>query len=281
MLYNLINTFEYDNPWPLFFGGLILYHLGKAITQRDVKMHLWGFRVGVLAFVAWYLREFLVHGVQGSEQFLCTGLRGLLVMLYATSTAWIAIAIASGLVNEVFGGLRTRLVGLADGLFGSLRHKKQRTQYVPPPPPDPVAERRERERQAEQLEHQEKMNAAKRQRANIRYDLELLYDRYRAELADKISSDRFEAYFKTHLTENLSPEVYEQRAEKLKSMIRDRLNIRSKPSKPEFESLDEVIEHYRDRKQRLAYLGLDEDELETLRLTLDDMQDRDLREFLE
>ena len=74
--------------------------------------------------------------------------------------------------------------------------------------------------------------------------------------------------------------MYTERAEKLKDMIRDRLNVQHRSAAPQFDSVEDIIRYFTAKKASLLTLGLDQDTLETLEVTYDEMQDREVRKLL-
>lgn len=137
---------------------------------------------------------------------------------------------------------------------------------------------REREQRAQKrLESRKSKDSEKR--AAMRYELELIYDRFRSELKDNFPPERFELYFSQYLTDEQDPKVFAQRAEQLKKMIHERVDVKSRNRRPTFQSLDEIIAHFHEQKQQIQSLGLDDD-VESLEITLDELQDREIRRFL-
>ena len=276
---NLIDIFEQGFMPSLLLGGVVLLMVSqKSIIDRPT-VERWGLRIGVLGFLAWYVRDFLVNGLWGAEQFFLTGLRALLVLLYTTATAWLLLAITScgrGLLASQFTSI--------DPIRGWRKARRQARTARPSPVSEPIltpAEERERQRQeagAEAARLRRQREQAERDK--IRYEVGLLYDRYRAELTDKLPQDRFDAYFATYLTPDLEPSVYTERAEKLKDMIRDRLNVQHRSPAPQFDSVEDIIRYFTAKKASLLTLGLDQDTLETLEVTYDEMQDREVRKLL-
>lgn len=277
----LLQVFESGSVCHLFFAGMIIYCVGKPIMERRPWVATWGLKLGVLSFVAWFVREFLNHGVGSAEQLWVTACRAVIVMLNATATSWILLAIGSCLYHDVFGwGHRWIKARRTRAAERKRARRKPRRQSAPVAQHDPEAELDELERQ-KLLRDQEQLRANETQRrAEMRYDVELLYDRYRSELTEKFPPERFADYFETHLTKDIALEVYEHRSEKLKAMIRECLDLDSRRVRHQFDSLEGIVGHFAERKQRLQLLDLDSDEVETLQCAIDDMMDREIRKFL-
>lgn len=133
---------------------------------------------------------------------------------------------------------------------------------------------------ASELEQQRVEQCAQHRREQIRFEVRLFFDRYRRELADVFPEEKFDSYFQSFLTDTTAPDVFEQRAERLKDMIRDRLELSSRQSSTEFTSIDEVIAHYDGKRQLISQLPVDDEVREDFLMQLDDSMERDLREFL-
>lgn len=281
----LLALFDHGELFCLLIGGMILLIVAKRVVGDRPRVRIWGLRVGVLSFVAWYVRDIRSHGLWGAEQVVVTGLRGLLVLLYVTCTSWLLISIAACVMNDVIGASHARLHARWRHLINWLNRAFSKRLANPisgseRPESDPK-DRLDREEAASKVAEARKL--AKQQqlrRDELRYELQLLYDRHRVELSESIPKERFDAYFEAHLTDTLEPDVYATRAEQLKEVIRERAGVLKRTKQPVFESIEDVIEHYRAKKQRLRLLDLDDDTLETLEVTLDDIQDREVRKLL-
>ena len=142
----------------------------------------------------------------------------------------------------------------------------------------PERERKER-KEAERRETKRRAAAERRAEINaIRYELHLLYDRLRPQLA-ALSDEQFEAYFNSFLTEDLAVDVYRERADQLKQTM---LQLaKEKTSGPPVDAgLEDVFRYYNERKERLRSLDLDEDTRETLELMIDEERNRTLQQML-
>lgn len=288
LLNNLFWLFEDGALLSLLLGGLILLLVSrKAVDGRPIAER-WGLRLGVIAFVFWYARDFITNGLWGADQFVTTGFRALLLLLYSVSVAWILLAVVSCVVQEVFGAMHRRVVTLLTTAIKSIaavvsnrrQARKERARQAEWLREQPERERAQQEQEAKSREEKLQLHTEKQRKSDIRYEVELVYDRYRNELTDKLPPERFNEYFSDHLTSDLAVDVYAQRAEQLKSMILDRVNGKHRQQLPEFDSIESIVEHFRARKQRLQLLDLDPDTLETMEITLDDAQDRELRKLL-
>ncbi len=117
-------------------------------------------------------------------------------------------------------------------------------------------------------------------RDQVRFDVRLFYDRYRRELADLLPEDKFDAYFQSFLTDATDANVFQQRAERLKDMIRERLELSSRKQQAGFETIDEVITYYDEKRRMISQLPVDDEVREDFLMQLDESMERDLREFL-
>lgn len=289
-LHDLICRIECGDYFLLLLGGIILLLVSQKVVMNRPKIQRWGLRLGVLAFIGWYIRDIVLKGFWGAEQFAFVGFRALLVLLYVSTVSWLLLAVVSCVADEILGRVRQRFAGRWRRIQGRFRQRIERRQQArarnqqrdrtPNPFSNSEQVQKRAEEQARLTQQREAAALAQRQREDTRYDVELLYDRYRAELADKLPPQRLAEYFDQYLTDSLTAEAYSNRADQLKQMIRDRADVKQGVQLPEFESIEQIIEHYRTKKQRLKFLDLDEDTLETLEVTLDEIQDREVRKFL-
>ena len=142
----------------------------------------------------------------------------------------------------------------------------------------PERERKEREN-AERQEAKRRATANRKAQINaIRYELQLLYDRLRPQLA-ALSEEQFQAYFHSFLTEALPLDVYRERADQLKQTMLHLAHERTS-GPPRDAGLEEVFRYYNERKERLRSLDLDEDTRETLELMIDEERNRTLQQML-
>ncbi|MEZ6128966.1 MAG: hypothetical protein R3C59_09805 [Planctomycetaceae bacterium] len=269
----------------VLLGGLILAFVAEKAVHGRPDARGWGLRLGVLAFMAWYVRDVSRHGFRDAEQLVTTGIRALLVLLYFTSVSWLLLAAGNCVSGQVLGSMSgqfravvRRACHRAGQLLTRVRRRFTMSRVEPRPVSPSPADREQTAREAAERQHA--IAARRCARENVQYETELLYDRHRKELAESLPPERFQEYFSKYLTDDLDPEAYSVRAEQLKDMIRERAGARKRTAQPEFETLEDVIEHFRAKKQRLRLLDLDDDTLETLETTLDDLQDREVRKLL-
>ncbi len=256
----------------LLIGGLLLMVVAQHAGKTNATVQLCGTRIGVLAFVGWYIRDIGVNGLYDASQFVTTGIRALLVLLYTTNIAWLVLAI----------GHTAFLSDGRCGLFQFFRRRRASAASNTPvtsvtyPESRNVDSSASAEEEAQLQEEAENLVKEQRERDAIRFNLEILYDRYRHELKDLLPPEHFAEYFATRLTNELPVETYRIRAEQVTEMIRDRLQLADEDT-PDWQSSEEIITEFNTRIKRLQYHDLDEDTLETLQLQLNEERNAALR----
>jgi len=130
-----------------------------------------------------------------------------------------------------------------------------------------------------QAQDQQERGSDQIARDDARLQCRLLYDRYRSELQQVFPQDVFDSYFTSFLADSTPLDVFEQRAEQLKDMIRDRLQLGVQEQR-RFESPEEVIQYFAEQQRRLTALVADDpDVLDTLICDLAEARDKALKEL--
>ena len=144
-------------------------------------------------------------------------------------------------------------------------------------------ERREWEKQQPERDRAERLRLRKEREQEIRnqiqYEIHLLYDRHRTKLADRFPEERLSAYFKSHLTNDLSLGVYRERATQLRTILLECAGQASGATEPVYSSPEEIIADFEERLQRMQQLLGDDDTFDTLQVDLYEERDQLLRQF--
>lgn len=262
--------------WSLLILTIVLNVVGNWTCQSSSRLLLWSQRAGVGVFLLWLFWSITEWGIDTPGDFLPTVLQGAVVGAFVTGLLRIVLPVASWLYETCLVSPRRRLRTVMERW--NHRRAEQRRSTDRPPRKSPQQEQAERETR-EQEERRRRVEQARRQA--LEYELRLFYDQFRLELREKFPQEQFESYFKTFLTDSTPVEIYEQRAEQLRQMLRDRLDLSGAEHRPEFQSIEQILEHFRQQMERVRRIeGLDPDTLDTLLCTLEDAQDNALQEFL-
>ena len=239
----------------LMQGGLMVRAFGPAVGS-ETHLSYGGKIVGVVGLIGWFLAHLLNAGIVAMSS-IQGGLQAVLVELL------------------VFGMLNMAVLSPFYLEPIRARHRKRQEQRG-----REEFERSRPEREQSQQLTLKTQQAKAQQREQIGFDVRLFYDRYRRELADVFPEDKFAAYFHSFLTDATATDVFELRAERLKNMIRERLEISSRRRTLVFDSIEDVIAHYDDKRSLIISLPVEEEVQKEFLMQLDDSMERDLREFL-
>lgn len=270
-----VELFEQGDIFFLLIGGLLLMLVCQHAGKSHEAVLQWGTRAGVLSFAAWYVRDVSVNGLYGAGQLVSTGIRALLVLLYVTNLAWLVFSIVVTAYSSAgrFGMRRFFRSRLASQLTNVREDVAATTDEFSEVEPTVSAEEETQLMEVAAL-HAEQQS----ERYQIRFELELLYDRYRHELSDLLPPETFAEYFNIRLTDDLPVDMYRMRAEQVSSMLRERLQLPNDEAAV-WESMEEIITDFNTRLQRLQYHDLDEDTLEVLQIQLNEERNAALQEY--
>ncbi|HQZ64528.1 MAG TPA: hypothetical protein PLY87_05610 [Planctomycetaceae bacterium] len=277
----LCDTLESGNFIYLLAGAGMLLFVSDKAAQFCPRVRPWSLKLGVIAFIAWWIRDLRLNGIWGAEQFAGTTLRAIVVMLYAVAVSLLLSTVVLSLYESLLGDQwRQRKKTFNDWWLGkrkpatTLRQPQPATSRITekPTPPQPTVE---------EIAERKRLESEARARESARYDLQLFYDKHRQNLSSHISEEKFLAYFNSYITPTLPLAEYQNRIRQLKTMLETHVDPRMKRQRPEFESVEEVVAYYSLQKQKLQYVELDADVLETLECDLLEAQDNAIRSSLQ
>lgn len=116
-------------------------------------------------------------------------------------------------------------------------------------------------------------------RDNSRFACQLLYDQHAHRLQNLLPRERLSDYFEQHLSDTFPAEIVEIRAEQLKEMILLFLE-QGDGNHQKFSSLNEIAEYFQKQKEEIESLQYDEQTQQTMLSSLNEQEDRTIREFL-
>lgn len=267
--------------------GLLIF-AGQQLTSPSSVAYRNARRLAGFSIVLYAALAFFTWPPASAADVLDVVIRSLLAGGVAFGAGTVVLGALSGLVGDPVAAIRSwfhrwkarSARQAAEGKAKREAAERERREQA-------ELERTRPEREARRREAAER-EALRQQEAPVReqlqFEVRLFYDRYRAELQSTFPPDVFESYLSKFLTEGTPLEQLEQRADQLKEMIRDRLEIRPAREKPDFQDIDDVIAHFAQRKQRIRELELsdsdDADVKDTMIAALDAAQDKAIRELL-
>lgn len=239
---------------------------------------------GYATFLIWILAAAVTGGLQNTAHLMTTAVRaGLLGM------------IVTALLTILFGLWASLRRGI-DVVFGRPFRKQQDKRQLRNQRKREAKERSRRESeqriadavasqnqalQAEQASRRRKVSDTDRQtRASRRFELQLLYERHRAGLAESFPEDRFKSAVETGLTDDTPIDEFLRRAELLEELLLQRVGPAAVVKQPDLASVEDVVAYYAERKSTVDALDLDEDVRDTILASLNEAQDRQLQELL-
>lgn len=139
--------------------------------------------------------------------------------------------------------------------------------------------RPDRERAARDVAaRREREAAAALERESIRFEVQVLYDRHRAEVADKLPEDVLTAYFREFLTDELPVDQFRLRAERLRDLILGRAHDDGQT--PAFDSFEAAMAHFDGMLSEIHGLGLDTDHTQSLVVLIETAREKAIEELL-
>ena len=285
-----IDVVETGDALALLFAALLLLFVGQHAIEGHPRCKQAGTRFGLVAFVAWVARDLGLNGLWGAEQFAGTTFRGLGAAMLATAAAWIMLSLldsfrAAVLVPAFRGpasAFRAVLQRLHTARDRRQREQEARQRQIQDERARPELERQRRCRLAEEQRQQEadRKRAEQFRRDHARFGARVVYDRYGMELNDLFPRDVFEKYLVSDLSDDHSAEDVERRADGLKQMIFDRLNLQNGKTQDDANSIKDVVLAHEEKRIELESLGLEEDLLQVLLYEIDKAEITAIREFL-
>jgi len=256
-----------------------LLWVGQKATQHSPRLRKAGQQVASAVFVGDVLWSVGRNGMELSDDPLTVLLHAGIVALFALLVSWAVLPVAASIADlGVASPARHFRRALARWQSGRQRRKERRAQQQS----EAEWQRRQPERELaarQQQEEERNHQIESRRREQLRFDVRLFYDRYRSELQAVFPQDTFDSYFASFLTDSTPLDVFEQRAEQLKDMIRDRLQLGVQEQR-RFENPEEVIQYFAEQQRRLTALVTDDpDVLDTLICDLAEARDKALKEL--
>lgn len=263
--------------------ALVMHVLGIALARPPGARPL-AITCGCALFVIWLTAAVLTGGLTDPSHLLSVLMRGMLLAVIATGSLTLVFGFCQSVYRRFDGSFIRPFRSWRERRRGKrarrdeLKRRKAEDERL-------LEEQRlaaPQQRRAAELAHRQDAIAHVEQlhRDQVRFDVRLFYDRYRRELAELLPEEKFAAYFQSFLTDSTDADVFEQRAERLKDMIRERLELSSHNQPVTFESIDQVIAHYNEKRRVISLLPVDDETLEEFQIDLDESMKSDLKEFL-
>lgn len=263
-----------------FFTVALVLWIGNHSAQPHPQMKRLGSQIACAAFLADAVWLIARNNMQLTSELDVIAMHAGAVTVLTLGVSWTLLPVIATVFGTVVRApMRRGVRVLGRGWKAWLHHRSHREQRLAKSEQERLQP--ERERQAAELEAERTRLLEEQQtRDQLRFDVKLFYDRYRTELQSVFPQDTFDAYFSSFLTDSTPLDLFEQRAEQLRDMIRDRLQLGGQ-EQHRFETVEDLLQYFTEQKRRLTELAADDpDALETLVSVLAEAQDRALEEFL-
>ncbi|QDU52979.1 hypothetical protein [Gimesia panareensis] len=226
-------------------GGLMVRAFGPAVNSEE-KLSLGGKIIGWSGLVGWLLIH-LLNAVITYAQSVQSG-------FWAT-----VIELSVYLTVNTF-----TLFPFYKGIFKGRKVNSDRNQTA-------IGNNKE-EAEIQLREEQER-------REKARFDCQLLYDRNAGRLQNYFPKEKLADYHERHLSDSFPAEIVEKRAKQLEEMLHSFL-VDTDGKHQQFTSLNEIAAYFQKQKQEIESLQYDEQTRQTIISSLNEQEDRTIREFL-
>lgn len=279
----LIDWLKWSDIGSLFILAFAL-HSVSVMAVGISRSRVLAVRCGIGVFTLWLAIAVSTGGLNDPDHLLAISMRGMLIAVTATGCLTLLFSLLESIRGWILNLLIRPVQRWSDRRAARQRQRQEAKRLRAEEQRRLEDQRRAapQQRQAAELARRQDAIAHAEQlhRDQVRFDVRLFYDRYRRELADLLPEDKVDAYFQSFLTDSTDADVFAQRAERLKDMIRERLELSSRKQQAGFETIDEVIAHYDEKRRVISQLPVDAEVREDFLMQLDESMERDLREFL-
>lgn len=266
---------------------LILFLVGGKVIEHTPHLVPWGKRLALAVFLLYVGLRLVTDAPGSADELAWFCLRGLLAAGFACAVCWIMLPVIAVLWTYTIGRLIRFLQNAceqANRTAAQRRADLEREEARLRAEVEWERIRPERERTRIEAERNAKAEADRksadqRRREAIRLECELLYDRHAAPLHDAFPRQRFETYLTQALADSLSPELIEQRAEKLRHLIQD-LVEQAAPRRQKFSDIQAISAHFEARRQELDTLPYDDEAKASLRAIINMQESTSIQELL-
>ena len=280
--------------WELLISTLLMLFVGQHLIGNHLHLQKIAFTGGVTAFFAVIVAEFAETGFP-----LSGSLRGLLIHallggMFSFSLGTLVIPVAGicwghsgGAVLRAYRQSQERRTRAAAArrqerqLQEETLHQQSRQAVI-----DERRRQQEAEAAEQQLIEQDQHRNDDRRRQIARFECQLLFDQHHAESLDLFPENFLEGHFQRYMSDDVPPELVEQRGQALQAMLQERLRRSGSTETRQFESIAEIISWFDQKREeiRSSFAGSTDPAtnhiVETLITQLLRQQDQAIKEFL-
>jgi len=279
---SLIELIEQGDFLYLLFIAALLYYVGQMAVAHNPQSKKSGQGIFLLTLVVYALFEISRFGIYDAEGLLSILFRGLIAAGMMLGISWILLSASAFLFSPTEQATRSLQESRRKSQLEKDRKKQEREFEQQRQRDQKEWERKapERERrQKKQQQAEQKCKADQHKREEIRLSCQLLYDQHTHELQQRFPRDRLVEYFDQYLSDSFPIEIVEQRGKLLKEMIESSLE-QTAGNKQKFASLNEIAAYFQEQRKEIESLNYDEPTKQSFISSLNDQEDRTIREFL-
>lgn len=292
--HQLLTTLREGDFWSLLLASLALLFVGQRLIERRPTLHSAAAVGGLLGFLTVVGADIVEAGIPDAD-----GMPGLLwqallaggfsfalatFVLPLTVLVWDwSLGIPLRVVRNVFRSGRIRREQRRQTRISREENARRREQ---------AAEEGQRRRRQQVLDADERRLAeraeadANQRRSRVRFECQLAFDQNRTALLDVFPEKLLATYFEQYLADCVPVEQVEQRGRDLQQMFDTHLRRTGVSEAPQFESIEEIVASFAERRRRLAAAFEQNTEegaadiVATLQTQLSRLQEQAIREFL-
>ncbi len=257
----------------------LLIHFGARVVRHDESAR----RLGQLAAALTLALVLVADLAEGTSPLHVAG-RGLILSGLVLGVSWLVLPAARGVSRRTVDPLvrafrtageraRERRAARREEVHRVEARSRETEAW------ERAAPEREREQEEAAARRDEELRARKR-RDDARFQCLLYHSRHAEALAAKVSRKTLDAFLARYLSDEVDPEIVEQRAAQLCENLRECLHG-SRAGGTAFATLDDLADHFRRQRDQVAALPFPDDARESLLTTIARAEEAAIQEFFQ
>ncbi len=279
----LFRLIEGTDLFSLLLLLAVLSWIGATVIAGCPDLQALSRRIAYFVFIGYVGFRGYTHHPTGAENLLVIVLRGLIAAGYAISICWILLP----LLNSFKEWLARHVVIQPLIAHRDVLKPIENQQITSTAPPEQVATIRsdmptedaaviEERRLRDEAENSRRL-AERKRREEALLRVELLYERRARELSTVFPRDRFDAFVKKYMNDEVSVEWVEEREKLLQETIADAVGTMNDIK---FDSLQSLATYFDQRREEIRAMSVSDDVRDAYEVQLNKQEDAALRKFL-
>ncbi len=279
----ILHIVEDTNLFSILLLLLVLSWVGGAIIAERAELAAIARRVSYCVFIGYLGFRCYTHRPGGAEMLLTIVLRGLITAGYTISICWILLPLFSALrvwlarqlvIQPLIASVRPSPITASDSVVATVVSEPAPA-FRPAPSPEDVAQIEEERRRVEEENSRRLAERKRREESLLR--VELLYERRARELSSIFPRERFDAFVKKYMNDEMSVEWIEEREKLLQDTIADAVGAMTDIK---FDSLQALADYFEQRRAEIKAMSIADDVRDSYIVQLNKQEDAALRKFL-